>query len=113
LNAVCLIVTFNTDHSSEVSEVVGYVLKEAKLIHAFLKFRHFLEDFAAWRLGLTHRLSTFWVGLFGGVCHRLLAFQRANPSSRRKEKASKTERSLLAHLVCLQPQISLQTHRKT
>ena len=46
----------------------------------------------------------FVVTFFGGFCHRLLAFQRANPSSRRKEKASKTEKSLLACLVCLQPQ---------
>jgi hypothetical protein len=49
------------------------------------------------------------VRFFGGFCHRLLAVQRANPSSRRKEKASKTERSMLARLVCLQPQFSLQT----
>ena len=46
---------------------------------------------------------------FGGVCHRLLAVQESHPSSRRKEKASKTERSILALLVCLQPQLSLQT----
>ena len=59
MNAVYLIVTFNADHTSEVSEVVGYVPEEAKFIHAFLKFRHLLEDFAAWRLVLAHGLSTF------------------------------------------------------
>jgi hypothetical protein len=55
----------------------------------------------------------FVVTFFGGFCHRLLAVQRANPSSRRKEKASKTERSMLARLVCLQPQFSSKLHRKT
>jgi hypothetical protein len=44
-------------------------------------------------------------GVLGGLCHCLLAVQRANPSSRRKEKASRTEKFLLACWCCLQPQL--------
>jgi hypothetical protein len=51
--------------------------------------------------------------VFWRVCHRLLAVQGSHPSSRRKEKASKTERSILALLVCLQPQLPSKLHRKT
>jgi hypothetical protein len=58
-------------------------------------------DFSVQHFLFAHASQPFAVEgrVLEGIHHCLLAIQAANPSSRRKEKASKTEKILLAHLA--------------
>ena len=95
-----LIVFFYSDHSSVAFEVLGNASQEMQFFHCFFEARDFFVDFSVQHWVFAHAFSaSFWVV----VCWRGVIvcwlIQRANPSSRRKEKASKTEKILLARLV--------------
>jgi hypothetical protein len=71
----------------------------------FFEFAYFFVDSLIHVFLFSHGYSALFLG--GGLFSLLVGSPTANPSSRRKEKASRTEKSMLACWWCLQPQIAL------
>jgi hypothetical protein len=67
-------------------------------LHCFFEFGYFFVDLIVHGFLLGHGFSAFLVfkGVLGGLLSLFVGCPTANPSSRRKEKASRTEKILLA-----------------